>query len=98
MTREEAKEYIMRHCNPDYPKGKMEWDKAINMAISALSQPEVIRCKDCKHRILNENYGKRGYLKIKAMCELDTGDPFELGRDADDDNWYCKDAERRVKE
>lgn len=57
---------------------------------------ELIRCKDCKHRILNENYGKKGYMKIKAMCELDTGDPFELGRNAEDDDWYCGDAERRT--
>jgi len=56
---------------------------------------EIIHCKYCKHRILNENYGKKGYLKeIKAICELDSGDPFELGRNADDDEWYCADAER----
>jgi hypothetical protein len=47
MTREEAKAYIIRHCNPDYPKGKTEWEIAINMAISALEQPEIVYCKDC---------------------------------------------------
>jgi hypothetical protein len=36
MTREEAKAYIIRHCNPDYPNGKTEWDTAMNMAIEAL--------------------------------------------------------------
>ncbi len=40
MTREEAKAYIIRHCNPDYPEGKTEWETAINMAIKALEQPE----------------------------------------------------------
>lgn len=59
------------------------------------AQPEIIRCKDCKHRIENEHYGERGYMNLKAMCELDTGDPFELGRNAEDDEWFCKDGERR---
>ena len=36
MTNEEAIQYIIRHCNPDYPKGKTEWETAINMAINAL--------------------------------------------------------------
>lgn len=40
MTREEAKAYIIRRCNPDYPKGKTEWEQAMNMAIKALEQPE----------------------------------------------------------
>lgn len=40
MTRDEARKYIIRHCNPDYPKGKTEWETAINMAIYALGQPE----------------------------------------------------------
>ena len=36
MTNDEAVTYIIRHCNPDYPKGKTEWETAINMAIDAL--------------------------------------------------------------
>ena len=70
-------------------------DKAKQMAIDALTQPEIIRCKDCKYRIVNENYGKTGYMKLKAMCELDSGDIFQLGRDAQKDDWFCADAERR---
>ena len=58
-------------------------------------QEEIIRCKDCKHRIVNEHYGQKGYINLKAMCELDTGDYFELGRNAEDDDWFCADAERR---
>ena len=38
MTNEEAIRYIIRHCNPDYPKGKTEWETAINMAIEALEK------------------------------------------------------------
>lgn len=56
---------------------------------------ELVRCKDCKHRIVNEHYGEKGYVKLKAICELDTGDPFERGRCAEDDEWYCADGERQ---
>lgn len=55
----------------------------------------VVRCKDCKHRIINENAGKRGYMSLPAMCELDTGDIFQLGRNAEDPDWFCADGERR---
>lgn len=55
----------------------------------------VVRCKDCKHRVVNEHYGKKGYFDLKAFCELDTGDIFELGRDAEKDDWFCADGERR---
>ena len=56
---------------------------------------ELVRCKDCKHRIVNANPGEIRYHYLKAVCELDTGDPFELGRNAWNDEWYCADAERR---
>lgn len=45
---------------------------------------EVVRCKDCKHRIK----GPIGY-----ECEFDTGDQYALGRNADNDEWYCADGE-----
>lgn len=38
MNPEEAINYIIRHCNPDYPNGKTEWETAINMAIDALKK------------------------------------------------------------
>lgn len=62
--------------------------------IPAAEVVEVVRCRECKHRIVNEHYGEKGYLKLKAMCELDTGDPFELARDAGNDDWFCADGER----
>lgn len=64
-------------------------------SVPAADVVEVVRCKDCKHRRLNEHYGEKGYLRIKAMCELDTGDPFELSRCAEDDDWFCADGERK---
>ena len=44
-------------------------------------------CKDCKHREYDEDFG--------YMCEYDTGDPYCTGRNAEDDEWFCADAERR---
>lgn len=65
------------------------WDRESN--ICALhrpsAQPEIIHCKYCKYREHDERYG--------YMCSLDTGDPYELGRCAEDENWYCADAKRR---
>lgn len=63
-------------------------------ALPSVDAVEVVRCKDCKHRWVNEHYGEKGYMKIKAMCSLDTDDPFELGRNAYDDDWFCADGER----
>ncbi len=60
MTREEAigkleeeKEYYVKYLSAGKIIGKVEeWGKAIeayDMAIEALKQPEIIRCKDCKY-------------------------------------------------
>ena len=68
---------------------------ALNMEIPAADVAPVVFCKDCKYRIVNEHYGEAGYIKLKAMCDLDTGDQFELGRCAEDDYWFCADGERK---
>ena len=67
-------------------------------SVPAADVVEIVRCKDCKHRRVNEHYGEKEYLRIKAMCELDTGDPFELSRCAEDDDWFCADGERKDEE
>lgn len=54
---------------------------------------EVVRCRDCKYRIVNEHYGEKGYMRIKAMCKFES-DIFELGRRAEEDDWFCADGER----
>lgn len=63
--------------------------------LPAVDAVPVVRCQYCKHRIVNEHYGERGYIKLKAYCKLDTGDIFSLGRCAEDDNWFCADGERK---
>lgn len=73
-----------------------EFKKMLKFAPLCVSdRVDVVRCKNCKYRIVNENAGKKGYMSIKAMCELDNGDIFALGRNADDPNWFCADGERR---
>lgn len=42
---------------------------------------QIVRCKDCKHR--TEEF----------TCDLDSWDPFESSRNADDDDWFCADGE-----
>ena len=72
---------------------KLAWiEKAVNEVPEV--KTEIIRCKECRHRIVNDHYGERGYLDLKAYCELDSGDPFELSREAENDDWFCADAER----
>ena len=66
--------------------------------IPAANVKEVGTCENCKHRDVNHNYGKKGYLRLKAYCKLDTGDLFELGRNAEDDKWFCADWEPKDKE
>lgn len=63
------------------------WNDAIDAIMdnepSADAQP-VVRCKDCRHRYLDKKYGFR--------CDLDTGDPFDEGRSAENDDWFCADG------
>ena len=51
MDRKEAIELIKRHMIihqiGSYPHIKLA--EALNMAIAALQEPEIVRCKDCKH-------------------------------------------------
>lgn len=67
MTREEAKQYIIQHCNPDYPRGKMEWERAVNMAIKALEQPEQ-QWIPCSERL--PAYGEDVLISIGGYCNV----------------------------
>lgn len=73
---------------------RKQYDKGYSDGYTKTKE-EIVRCKDCKHRILNENYSETDIIYNKAECELDTGDPYELGRNAWDDNWFCADGERK---
>ena len=105
ISRQAAIEIIKNYCENGCDYAEDNWcpscqrEKFVEL-LKALpsAQPEIIRCKDCRHRIVNDHYGEKGYLNIKGYCELDTGDPFELGRNAENDDWFCADAERRTDE
>ena len=78
MTREEAIKDIQDNILP------VVGGKSLAMAISALRQPEIIRCKDCEY-LCNED-GLRG------MCWHING----FGTDVKDKyNSFCSWAERR---
>lgn len=83
MTREDAKREIMfakRNVVAD------SWiDQAYDVAIKALSEPEIIRCRECRHYTFADN---RAFGFPAKRCEW-TG--FE---DVDDDD-FCSRAERR---
>lgn len=84
----------------EYPKEvimRLEESNRIG-TIRADTVQELVRCKDCKYRIVNEHYGEDGYFNLKAECELDTGDIFALGRDAQIDDWFCADGEKNDNE
>jgi hypothetical protein len=56
------------------------------MAIEALKQPEIVRCKDCKHR------GKSEKCVLAAISEEKDCPLFMLDNRGE---WFCADGERR---
>ena len=68
MTREEAID-VLKANYPDACFGQLR--DAVDTAISALEQPEIIRCKDCKHwnELLNIcDQTKRLALGVNGFC------------------------------
>lgn len=63
MTREEVINELIEMCN--YVNGNIEIRskqyEALNMAIKALKQPEIIRCKDCCFYAISKE--KRSWCK-----------------------------------
>lgn len=56
--------------------------ESIDMAIQALRQPQIVRCKDCKH-----------YIHLRTDPGYCTRDGSRwVFRDLD---WFCADGERR---
>ena len=81
MTKQEAIETIgiaIAHVEWVYP---MDYAVALDMAIEALNQPEIIRCKDCK-------YYKGGFCYNPNTFD----DEKTRGNTVPD--WFCADGER----
>ena len=53
---------------------------------------DLVRCKDCKYRVKDKHPEK--YMP-EYYCALDTDDIYELGRNANDPNWFCADGDRK---
>jgi hypothetical protein len=82
MTRQEAIETIktaIARVEWEYP---LDYAVAFDMAIEALSQQEIIRCKDCK-------YYKGGFCYNPNTFD----DEKTRGNTVPD--WFCADSERR---
>jgi hypothetical protein len=84
MTKEEAIATIrtaIAQIEWEYP---MDYAVAFDMAIEALSQPEIVRCKDCKHGEKPQTF--RYYPEITWCNKHST---------SHNDDWFCADGERR---
>lgn len=101
LVRIECKECSMFFKVPDIPAGLCAMRNAWTpvgggcMASKDLKKaPDkvtVIQCKDCRYR---RKYPKGWYCGY----EYDRSDPYEMTRRADDEHYYCADAERKEEE
>lgn len=97
MTREEAIARIKDHMSVHkiYEERAVIITEALNMAISALKQPEIVRCKDCKYRMpydwmFSETWRSQNiydYSEDEIGCQY-----CDMTMKADD---FCSRAERR---
>lgn len=88
MTKEEAIDILTREKDED-PFVRTEYreqiHEALSMAIKALEQPTIIRCKDCKFAHLTYD----GDVKYCDVWSLDESIYM-------DGNNFCSSAERKV--
>lgn len=68
--------------------------EAYDMAIKALTQPEIIRCNDCKHRPTGDGFNHR-IVFPDDICPCQCSDD-EWYSWAPKDDWFCAEAERRT--
>ena len=88
MTREEAIEALNEiFDDSEYSRGVAWYGTAMDMAIKALEQPEIIRCKDCRHYEWMSNRISEEQTWHCHCWDADTG--------KDD---FCSFAERRADE
>lgn len=92
MTIKEAIETL----RANYPDACFEQLRdAVDIAISALKQPEIIRCKDCKHRPkFDEEEEELIFPTYRCPCQCE--DFYYSWMPKDD--WFCGNGERRTDE
>lgn len=98
MTREEAVARIKDHIEIHryHERKAVKIFEALDMAIKALEQPEIVRCKDCKHRMpydwmFSEVWQSRNmddYPDNEIGCQY-----CDMSMTADD---FCSRSERRT--
>lgn len=91
----DCKEYDHeRHCCP-------RWNRVIRQTLKDMKeeQPEIIRCKDCKHwkrqTAYNGNPLSFGFCESDYMWRSLYGETYEVAHIDTDDDFYCGYAERR---
>ena len=97
ISRAAAIEYLMTnmgwHDDDGYAVDDADEKRAIITdlvnGIPAVDAVPVVRCKDCKFRDVTGPY---------PVCRLDSADPWEQTRNADVDDWFCAEGERRERE
>ena len=90
MTRQEAIEILSCY----YVVDDVRQNEALDMAIEALKQPEIVYCKDCMHHGYIGDDGNIDYPTDNCPAQCD--DPFYNWLPPDD--WYCAAAMRREDE
>lgn len=113
MNRERKKnrmdDLISRQAAIDEIKALYEWhdivteDRAIDHFKRLPSaQPEIIRCKDCKHWRQQTNYQGAplsfGFCESEDMWQSLYGETYEVAHIDTDDDFYCGYAKRRTDE
>ena len=96
MTREEAIKGL-KALAKDF-SGYKPNEEMFGMAIKALEQPEIIRCKDCKHRPTATRAEEKIYWGFSVefpdqVCPLQCEDGWYSHYPNDD--FYCGNAEMR---
>ena len=85
----ELYEHVQEHGLSDM------WSGGVNAAIDIIialpsAQPEIVRCKDCKHWKDSDGVYRRG-IGAESKCPVNIRAVYE-------GNFYCADAERRTDE
>lgn len=98
MTNKEAATIVKRIRY--YMEGSECWTDAefiaMDMAVKALEQPEIVTCKDCKHRPIEKDGEIRPPKEDDWKCPCLCDDYFYSWRPKD--NFFCANGERREDE
>ena len=87
MTRVEAIDLLDNLIGCIEDNHGSDYDKALKMAIEALKQPELIKCKDCAEWQQGKGYGMSCWSDEGFCCNW---------RVITNEDFYCVDARKKV--